>query len=410
MEGIWAMRVVRLFTAVTTLTLVAGAATAALAQTPEPDTREAAVEQAQAAKAKDLHPYVPTRTERLITQVSNAFVNPLTTWHPYLQNSYRGGGFALGAGYTRHVSPYNFVDVRGSFSVEQYKLAEAEFSAPRLFHRRGTLSVVGGWRDATQVGFYGLGSNTSLSSRANYAFEQPYGGARLTLWPTRRLFMVRGGFDIARWSLKDPLGQPPSVQTVYTPATLPGLGAVTTYRHTEGTVGLDTRISPGYARRGGFYGITAHDYTDTGGRFGFRQVDYEAIQHIPILRESWVISLRGLASTTWQKDGQQMAFFALPSLGGGSNLRGFQSWRFRDQNSLLLQAEWRIMVNRFFDTALFYDAGKVTARRQDLDFKGLRNDYGFGARFHTPFATVFRIDVARSREDTRLVFAASPAF
>jgi len=302
------------------------------------------------------------------------------------------------------------VDVRGSYSVERYKLAEAEFSAPRLFHRRGRLSVVGGWRDATQVGFYGLGSQSSLSQRSNYAFEQPYGGARLTMWPTRRLFIVRGGIDVARWSLKDPLGRPPAVQDVYTPATLPGLGPVTTYRHTEGTVGVDTRLSDAYARRGGFYGVTGHDYTDTDDRFGFRQVDYEVIQHIPILRESWVISLRGLASTTWEKNGQEIAFFALPSLGGGSNLRGFQSWRFRDQNSLLLQAEWRIMVNRFFDTAVFYDAGKVAARKADLDFDGLRTDYGFGARFHTPFATVFRIDVARSREGTRFVFASSPVF
>jgi surface antigen Omp85-like protein len=230
------------------------------------------------------------------------------------------------------------------------------------------------------------------------------------VWPTRRLFMLRGGIDVTRWSLKDPIGRAPAIQSVYTPATLPGVGTESTFRHAEATVGIDTRLSDGYARRGGFYGVTAHDYTDNDTRFGFRQIDYEAIQHIPILRESWVISLRGLASTTSHKDGQEIPFFALPSLGGGSNLRGFQSWRFRDQNSLLLQAEWRIMVNRFFDTALFYDGGKVAARTEDLDFNGLRNDYGFGARFHTPFATVFRIDVARSREGTRLVFATSPVF
>jgi hypothetical protein len=404
------MGAVRLFGILMTVTLVSGAATAAFAQTSEPDSRQAVVEQAQSEKAGSLHPYVPSRAERLITQLENALVNATTTWHPYFQNAYSGGGFALGAGYMHHVSPYNFVDVRGSYSVSGYKLAEAEFSAPRLFHRRGQLSMIGGWRDATEVGFYGFGSNTTLSNRANYAFDQPYGGARMTFWPTRRLFMLRGGVDVARWSLTDPTGRSPSVQAVYTPATLPGLGTVTTLRHSQATVGIDSRLSDGYARRGGFYGVTAHDFSDNDSRFGFRQVDYEAIQHIPILRETWVISLRGLASTTWRKNGQQIPFFALPSLGGGSNLRGFSSWRFRDQNSLLLQAEWRIMVNRFFDTAVFYDTGKVAANRSDLDFDGLRNDYGFGARFHSPFATVFRIDVARSREGTRLVFASSAVF
>ena len=56
----------------------------------------------------------------------------------------------------------------------------------------------------------------------------------------------------------------------------------------------------------------------------------------------------------------------LPSVGGGSTLRGFTSRRFRDRNSLLLQAEWRIMVNRFIDTAVFYDAGKVAARTRRI--------------------------------------------
>ncbi len=68
------------------------------------------------------------------------------------------------------------------------------------------------------------------------------------------------------------------------------------------------------------------------------------------------------------------------------------------------------MANRFMDTAVFYDAGKVTARTADIDFNGLRSDYGFGARFHTPFQTALRIEVARSRETTRLVVSTNAAF
>jgi hypothetical protein len=390
--------------------LLVGAAAVATAQTPESETRQSVLEQAQAEKVKALRPYVPSATERLITKAQDSIIYGTTKWHPFFENAYNGGGFALGPGYMQHVSPYSFLDARGSISATGSKRAEVEFVSPRLFRRRGELSLLGGWRDVTQVGFYGYGTNSSLANRANYAFEQPHGSARLTFRPTRRLFMVRGGADVSRWSFKSPTGAPPAVDAVYTPATLPGLGATTTFFHTEATVGLDSRPSRGYARRGGFYGVTAHDYTDNDTRFGFRQVDYEAIQHIPILRESWVISLHGLASTTWGKGGQEIPFYMLPSLGGGSNLRGFSSWRFRDRNSLLLQAEWRIMANRFFDTAVFYDAGKVAAQRSDLDLDRLKTDYGFGARFHAPFSTLFRFDVARSREGTRYVFAASPAF
>ena len=94
----------------------------------------------------------------------------------------------------------------------------------------------------------------------------------------------------------------------------------------------------------------------------------------------------------------------LPALGGGSNLRGFSSWRFRDRHSLLLQAEWRVIVNRFLDMAVFYDAGKVTARRGDLNLDGLKSDYGLGFRFHGPLSTPLRIEFAKSNEGLAIVF------
>jgi hemolysin activation/secretion protein len=100
----------------------------------------------------------------------------------------------------------------------------------------------------------------------------------------------------------------------------------------------------------------------------------------------------------------------LPALGGGSSLRGFASWRFRDSNSLLLQAEWRVIVNNFLETALFYDTGKVTARAADLDLDGLKSDFGIGFRLHGPMATPVRIEFAKSNEGLALVFAASASF
>jgi len=140
-------------------------------------------------------------------------------------------------------------------------------------------------------------------------------------------------------------------------------------------------------------------------------VQYEGIAHLPILREAWVLSFRGRVQTAIDKDGQQTPFFMLPALGGGSTLRAYSSWRFRDQNSLLLQAEWRIMVNRYLDLAFFYDTGKVAAHRSDLDLDGLKDDYGAGVRFHGPFSTPLRIEVASSRETRfNLIFAMSAAF
>ena len=208
-----------------------------------------------------------------------------------------------------------------------------------MFHRRAAVSLIGGWREATQVGFYGIGRNTSKDDRTNYDFQQPYASATFTIFPTGRRLMLRAEAEWSQWSQQPGQGTFPSVETIYTPEALPGLGTKTTYLHSQGSVGFDWRTSPGYSRRGGYYGVTVHDYYDTDKEFGFEQVNYEAIQHVPIFREAWVISLHGRVQTAFDKNGRQIPFFMLPAIGGGSSFRGFPSWRFRDQSSLLLQAE-----------------------------------------------------------------------
>jgi hypothetical protein len=373
-------------------------------------SRAALIEQEQAAKAQSLTPAAPGKAEKYVTDIAEIMLSGQLHWHPFWQSAYSGGGFTIGAGYTRFISPYNFIDVRGSITPSGYKRAEAQLIAPGLFGQRGTLSVIGGWREATQVGFFGFGTNSPLDNRANYSFQQPYASALLEVFPARNGFLVRGGVELTQWKQRPGSGDVPSVEQVYTPATLPGLGAAPTYWHTQGTIGFDSRPARGYARRGGFYGATVHDYSDPDGQFGFDQVDYEAIQHIPILRDTWVISLRGWAQTTFQKDGEQIPFFMMPSIGGGSDLRAYTSWRLRDLNSLVLQAEWRVMVNRFLDMALFYDAGKVAARRTDLTVSGMKDDVGLGFRLHGPASTPLRIEFTHGREGFSLVLAASEVF
>jgi hypothetical protein len=123
-----------------------------------------------------------------------------------------------------------------------------------------------------------------------------------------------------------------------------------------------------------------------------------------------VISLHGLVQTAFSKDGQQIPFFMMPSIGGGSDLRAYASWRLRDLNSLLLQAEWRVLANRFLDMAVFYDTGRVAPRLDALKLNELKNDAGIGFRFHGPASTPLRIELAKGSEGFGLVFSASQVF
>jgi hypothetical protein len=131
----------------------------------------------------------------------------------------------MGAGRAWHVSSYNIFDFRGSYTPKNYIRLEAEFLAPRMFQRRATLSVIGGWRQATEVGFYGFGPGTAKDDRANFSFQQPYLISAITLRPNRGPFVVGGGLEFNEWQPGPGEGSEPSVDEIYTPDTLPGLGS-----------------------------------------------------------------------------------------------------------------------------------------------------------------------------------------
>ena len=146
----------------------------------------------------------------------------------------------------------------------------------------------------------------------------------------------------------------------------------------------------------------------TGGTFGFART--EVVQHLPILRETWVVSLRARTESVVRKS-DVVPYFLMPYLGSGDTLRGYPTGRFRDRHTLLLGSELRWFPNRrWLDLALFFDAGKVAPQRSLLTLDDMKTDYGIGVRFHTPATTALRLDVAKGREGWRLVVATSPSF
>ena len=84
----------------------------------------------------------------------------------------------------------------------------------------------------------GSGSTRQRDEPDELRVHPPYASGHLTLRPTRKYLLLRGGVEWTKWSQEPGIGSFPSVETVYTPATLPGLGADVTYVHTQGTRGL----------------------------------------------------------------------------------------------------------------------------------------------------------------------------
>jgi len=373
------------------------------------ETRSELIAQSQTKKAATLHPEVPSKAEHIFLRVKKVFIESPSGFYPLFGSVYSGGGPTFGAGYRQFYGERTFWDARGLWSIKNYKYGQ--LSTDSLGHAQNRIDLNGhvGWRDATQVGYYGLGMDTEVTDRANFRFKQTFAGASLKLRPIPWI-KLGAGLEYEDYNLEEGLGTQPSIETVYTPSTAPGLGVSPTYLHSTGSAGIDWRPAAGYARRGGLYELRYHNYSDRDGAYSFDRIEAEVVQHFPILRENWVISTRGLLNTTLG-DTSVVPYFLMPSLGSGTTLRSYSSWRYRDRHSLLVQGEFRWIPNRTgIDMALFYDTGKVASSRSGLDLNGFKHDMGVEVRFHGPGYTPLRVGIGRGSDGWQLVFGGSAAF
>jgi hypothetical protein len=373
------------------------------------ETRAAAIAAAQAEKATRLAVEQRSRAEQLILTARQSMVLQPSGLYPYFDSVYSGGGFTLGAGYRRFTGDRTNWNVAGLYSASAYKLIEAGMTSPGHWRGRIDLHAAAGWRDATQVAYHGLGIDSPADAGTAFRMQQGYAGGDVTARP-RSWMLLTAGASYEDYTIKDPAGDFTPVDAVYDNAQAPGVGVNPQFVHTTISAAIDTRPAADYTRRGGFYQVSRHDYADRAATYSFSRVDVEAVHHVPILRENWVISMRGRLQSTLG-DEEQVPYFLLPALGSGSTLRGFSSWRFRDRHAVLVSGEWRWIANRLaLDMALFYDAGMVAPRFDALTTGSFASDYGIGVRFHGPARTPLRVELARSVEGLRVVFAASAAF
>jgi hypothetical protein len=174
---------------------------------------------------------------------------------------------------------------------------------------------------------------------------------------------------------------------------------------------LDYRDIPGNPRGGGRYDIALSRHIDAGRRYSFTRFDVDLEQHVSAWKRQRVLTFRAMASASIAADGHAVPFHVQRTLGGSRILRGFVTDRFRDTHVMAMQAEYGFDVLPFVNTVVFYEAGTVAPRWQDLSLGNLRRDYGLGFRFGGARTVAVRTDVAfGSGEGTRFTTRFSHAF
>ena len=384
----------RLATGMAALLVLALSTKPALAQ----ETRQAQQAAERAEKAARVHPYEPDALERRLEMVDRALSSNRPVYLA-MGGSLEGSGIALGPGYRMRYGDTGAFDAQATWSIRNYVAAKGRLLLPAFAGNRVKVDVHGNWLNAPAVDYYGVGSESVERHRSSFEYHSQAMGAA-------------GRVKVAETS---PLTFGASLDAIQDTASRPGGPALATvdptYRRTAVNVQFDSRTAADYSRSGSLARVEWADFHETGaGRYSFRQTEAEVQQFVPLMRENWVLAFRALATTTDTADDQTVPYFRLPALGGNTMLRGFASWRFRDRNRMLLSGEHRWTTGPFMDMAVFVDAGKVTARLSDLNFRELELSEGIGLRIHTPSSTVTRLEVARSREGFRYFLSFSPSF
>jgi hypothetical protein len=299
---------------------------------------------------------------------------------------------------------YGTLDVWAAGSLNNYWAVEARAIFPELANGR---LFAEGWatrRDYPKEDFFGIGPDSQRSDLVNFALDRTMFGARGGVRPVRPL-RIGGSVEYIQPTVgpgEDTTS--PSIETGFDDTTAPGLSRQPDYLLASTFIEWDRR-QPLNARKGGWYRVDFSRYNDRDfDAYSYNRVDLEARQYVPFLGERRVIAARANVSTSDARAGQTVPFYLMPYLGGRETLRGFREYRFRGPHRLLLQAEYRYEIWSGLDGALFYDAGKVTLQRSDLNLKDLETDYGFGFRMNTDNGVIMRVDAGFGSSDGKHLY------
>jgi hypothetical protein len=371
-----------------------------LAHAQEPATRAELLREQREAKSMTLEPPERSGLERGLMALESGrllerLLNPAEGWYPKLGNVTAGSGFSFGPGY-RHVGMLGgHADFSGfaAASFKKYWMLETRLRMPRLANERLVLDVHAQRYEFPEETFFGLGPESRREDDVEFGLRNTVFGGSAGYSPARWLTFTGG---IARLNPGISASTAPgSILSVFSDDTAPGVLDQPDFVRLEASADVNYRQPRGNPRRGGRYLLAYQSYDDLGASgYAFDRVEADVQQYFPFLSDRRVIALRAFASVSDADAGQRIPFYLQRTLGGPDDLRGFRRFRFRDENLLLLQAEYRWEIFTAVDGAIFYDAGKVASRTEDLNFRDLESDYGIGFRFGTRNGIFLRVEGA----------------
>ncbi len=390
-------------TALSRFTLIA--CLAAVALFAQADSRQAEIAAQQDQKAAQVQPAHPGRIERAMIQfrekdLLGRFSNGFGGFHPSLGGLATGNGFGLGTEYRSGLAGGLLTFRSGAHaSFRGARKFDMELAAPKISRGRFFAQFDAVRHDYPQMSYYGSGPDSQKTGRTDFRLEDTAADVTFGIRPARHLAIGSSAGYLFNNIGPGTDQRYASAEQTYSAAQAPGIDVQSNYSRTGAFAQYDWRDNPDGPRRGGNYFAQFNDYRDrTLGLRNFQRLDLEAQQYVSVLNQRRVFALRAHSAMTFANDSQPIPFYMQPSLGGAEDLRGYRPYRFRGDNLLAMNAEYRWEIFSGLDMAVFADAGKVYQRKSDFLFDDLESDAGFGFRFNARNKTFLRLDVGFSHE------------
>ena len=285
---------------------------------------------------------------------------------------------------------------RSTKGDDVYELGSLERPGPKHL----ILYASARYRHNPKERFFGVGPESRLRDRSLYLLKDGlYELVSGYQFSSRIAATVRGGLlQVSTGPGEDE--DLPAVQERFSDAAAPGLSGQPDFYRVQGTLLLDFRDRPWNPHGGAMLAISIARFSDRDfDGFGFRRIAVDARGYLSLGSPQRVLAARVLASSDDPEKGARVPFYLMDSLSNSHTLRGFQSLRFRDEQLLSLQAEYRWEAAPALELALFCDAGRAFQGAWSLE--DLETAYGVGLRIKSHEAVLARFDLARSDEGTR---------
>jgi len=385
------------------LAIASAFAATALAQT---DSRAAVIAAQQDEKAAQAAPDEHGKVENAMLwyrdhDLLQKFSEGVGGFRPRIGGIAVGTGFGFGPEYRRSDLLGGKLGFRSSaqFSFQGDQKFDLQLTAPKISGGRYFTEFYAVHHNYPRLSYYGSGPDSEKSGRTDFRLEDTALDATFGMRPVKHLTLgATAGYLLNNVGPGTDSRYAPAEQ-VYSPEQAPGIDVQSNYLRTGGFAQYDWRDNPDGTRRGGNYFAQFSDYRDRSfGLSNFRRLDMEAQQFVSVLNHRRVFAVRAKTALTYADGAAPIPFYMQPSLGGGDDLRGYRPYRFRGDNLMVMNAEYRWEVFSGLDMAVFGDAGQVFKKKSDLALTKMETDIGFGLRFNQRNKTFLRMDVGFSHE------------